>query len=565
MNIKTESEKVINYWFSGSAIENEIWFQKNKEKKENINIYIKTNFNSLLNYLENLLDKNNITDRINDLIKKYNLKIENLLGIIVCLDQFSRHIYRIENNDTNENKIKFNTNIAYNITRYIIKNYNNTRINENYVVFLLMPYKHLDIVKYFNDIRCYIKNYINIDSNIKNKYDKNKNLYKFYLDSLLKYVQENNELINDTNNNYSENKLIEVCEFYSSETSKNILSKNNLVRICKIFLDKIPYNESILISLSGGPDSMVLAHILTLLCKKNNRTIKGLHINYKNRSESDIEESLIVNFCKRIDLDIYIHRINYFKRCNIERNLYEKVTKKIRFKMYNLIGGNVILGHIKEDLIENIWTNFSQGKDLFKLHKIDDFSIINNVPIYRPFKLVEKKNIYDYANINKIPYLKNTTPAWSNRGKIRNEFLPSVHKQFGRESDEKILYLSESLVSYKKILDKKIFQPLFSSIVYNDYGLKINIHDYLEMDTHFWQHVLTELFHKLGISMPSISSIKNFIIRLNNNKLGIIELKMNIFTYIDNIYNLYILDRDKLKKILKREPTLNDFNIIMNK
>ena len=142
---------------------------------------------------------------------------------------------------------------------------------------------------------------------------------------------------------------------------------------------------------------------------------------------------------------------------------------------------------------------------------------------------------------NLVPYLKNTTPKWSNRGRIRNEFLPAVHKQFGKDSDDKILYLSESLVSYKKLLDKKIFEPLFNSIIYNDYGLKINIQDYLEMDTHFWQHVLTELFHKLGISMPSISSIKNFINRLSDNKLGMINLKTNIFTFVDNKYNLNII------------------------
>ena len=54
---------------------------------------------------------------------------------------------------------------------------------------------------------------------------------------------------------------------------------------------------------------------------------------------------------------------------------------------------------------------------------------------------------------------------WSNRGKLRNEFLPQVEKQFGIETYEKILYLSESLESYKKILDSKIFTPLYDSVI----------------------------------------------------------------------------------------------------
>ena len=82
------------------------------------------------------------------------------------------------------------------------------------------------------------------------------------------------------------------------------------------------------------------------------------------------------------------------------------------------------------------------------------------------------------------------------------------------------------------------------------------------MDTHFWQHVLTELFHKLGISMPSISSIKNFINRLMDNKLGMINLKTNTFTYVDNKYNLNIMFEDKLIKILGRNPISKDWNVI---
>ena len=560
MEIKRALEKTICYWFFGEIKERELWFQPDPRKKELINIYIIENFSELLQNLEIILDKNNIEE----IIDKYSLELPDLIGIIVCLDQFSRHIYR-NTLIKNEKKIKNNTELASQIANYVIKSLNGIKIYEFYIPFLLMPFKHLNIVKNFEKIRLFICSYINVDEGISdNSTEKHKILYKFYLDSLTKYIINNDKLIDYSTIKevyYSIDIIKEVCDFYSENTKTEIIHKNNLVNICKTFLNKIPINESILISLSGGPDSMVLAHILTLL-SRGKREIKAVHINYGNREEANIEELLISQFCKNIGLKLYVHKICYFKRKNIERALYEKITKQIRFNIYRLLGENVILGHIKEDLIENIWTNFTTGRDLFKLHKIDEYSIINDVSIYRPFKLIDKKEIYQYAHNNLVPYLKNTTPIWSNRGRIRNEFLPAVHKQFGKDSDDKILYLSESLVSYKKLLDKKIFEPLFNSIIYNDYGLKINIQDYLEMDTHFWQHVLTELFHKLGISMPSISSIKNFINRLSDNKLGMINLKTNIFTFVDNKYNLNIMYEDKLVKILRRNPISKDWKII---
>ena len=60
--------------------------------------------------------------------------------------------------------------------------------------------------------------------------------------------------------------------------------------------------------------------------------------------------------------------------------------------MYRKLSKNVILGHIKEDLIENIWTNFAKGRDLFKLHKIDEISTIDGVNIMRPFHRIEKQS-----------------------------------------------------------------------------------------------------------------------------------------------------------------------------
>ena len=78
--------------------------------------------------------------------------------------------------------------------------------------------------------------------------------------------------------------------------------------------------------------------------------------------------------------------------------------------MYRLLDGNIILGHIREDVIENIWTNFAKGRDIFKLHKMDKISYIEGINICRPFLDIEKKDIYQFAKIFSIPYLKNTTP-----------------------------------------------------------------------------------------------------------------------------------------------------------
>ena len=130
---------------------------------------------------------------------------------------------------------------------------------------------------------------------------------------------------------------------------------------------------------------------------------------------------------------------------------------------------------------------------------------------------------------------------------MRKEFLPAVEKQFGESVSEKIIYMSESLKSYKKILDNLVFGPFLDDVTTIDCGLRIDISDYTTQELHFWKYVLTELFHKLGIGMPSVASIKNFVTRIKNGKMGVINLKASTFTYVDSNKTMYLMDIKKLK------------------
>jgi tRNA(Ile)-lysidine synthase TilS/MesJ len=48
-------------------------------------------------------------------------------------------------------------------------------------------------------------------------------------------------------------------------------------------------------------------------------------------------------------------------------------------------------------------------------------SLIEGIHIWRPLLSHSKAEILDFAHLFGIPYLKNSTPIWSTRGKIRNQ------------------------------------------------------------------------------------------------------------------------------------------------
>ncbi len=528
-------EQILQFWFIKDA-RNKIWIQRDKQKLVLLDLEITQKYNSFLKCLEN---NNSLKNNLYTIPPKY------CLSIIICLDQFSRHIYR---NSTDKSKIIEDTLRASDISMYLIKKYRlRTIFNSEELIFILMPLKHLDVYLNFSVIREVIYIYNDKSLNICNL-----SLKSFWQDCLKKYYYSENQkpIKYKFSNNYSQYRLSKVCEYFPIRErpyKENIINKKLSLIIQKFILELNKINSNkIIISLSGGPDSMVLLDLFVKTRRYHKREIIAFHIDYNNRNESKIEKELVSYYCNKLDINLYTFTIDYMKRSRVDRSFYEKTTRDLRFNLYRQFSGNIILGHIRDDLIENIWTNFANGRDLFKLHKMDRFSNIEGCHICRPFLQVIKKDILLYAQFNNIPYLKNTTPLWSNRGKLRNNFIPASHKQFGESVDDKILYLSNSLESYKNTLDKLVFIPLFNKINYVENGLSLNIHEYLDMDLHFWQTVLQKLFHKLNISMPSIKSIKQFIWRLNNSRFGKIQLKKNVNVEINQFNNNIVLSIIKL-------------------
>ena len=176
----------------------------------------------------------------------------------------------------------------------------------------------------------------------------------------------------------------------------------------------------VVVSLSGGVDSMILCYIFKKLqedlSKVQNSTlslteeqsrglsetsihlhISAVHINYRNRPESDLEQNFVEDYCNRLGIPLYVRVIDGIKRGTDDRKWYEQVTRDIRFDLYrrlidNLDGdrGFIVLGHIRDDAIENVFTNFTKGQHIFDLKKIHEFDEMHGVRVKISFFPVDK-------------------------------------------------------------------------------------------------------------------------------------------------------------------------------
>ena len=77
-----------------------------------------------------------------------------------------------------------------------------------------------------------------------------------------------------------------------------------------VMLNNASFDDVFLVAVSGGPDSMALLHKLTSY--KNKFVV--CHVNYKTRNESDYEENMVRDFCKKNN---FIFEYNVVKKNNI--------------------------------------------------------------------------------------------------------------------------------------------------------------------------------------------------------------------------------------------------------
>ncbi|KAJ1631692.1 hypothetical protein T492DRAFT_569660, partial [Pavlovales sp. CCMP2436] len=55
----------------------------------------------------------------------------------------------------------------------------------------------------------------------------------------------------------------------------------------------------------------------------------------------------------------------------------------------------------------------------------------SGIIIWRPLLSREKDAIYKIARDYGVPWLKDSTPAWSTRGRTRNELVPLLNSMYG--------------------------------------------------------------------------------------------------------------------------------------
>jgi tRNA(Ile)-lysidine synthetase-like protein len=487
------------------------------------------------------------TEKIdNYIINKYsylldlepNITQHNFLSYIVLYDQIPRHIFR--NQDGNHIILYF-LNKAIDIINTYKNQVNNLNLNEIEWTFFMLPLRHTNT----KDNILYV---LNEAWNNKFLYN-NKSLPKEFIIATYKKANFKEELVEKTSLAFNDN----VLDYNPLQKINLNFQNNDFININHNFnLIEKYIKKTGIISLSGGVDSMVcLVYCMTVYPDINWVCV---HINYKNRGVADDEAEFIANFCYKHNIKLYVREINEINRnkCMLNdismREIYEEYTRKVRFNTYKAVSNDdvpvVILGHNKDDAFENILTNITYNCKYNNLKGMEEHSVCDNITFLRPLLNVSKNDIYQFAQKHNIPYVKNSTPDWSQRGKIRNNIVP-VLNNWDKRVVPGLFNLSENIQEMYSIMASNV------NIIVNKFKLSCNNNSYElqlsqnELINYLHKLIWKEIIYKLFNCYPSNKSLIALIERLNlwlkQKKRTKIVINKNIIMEITQLTNNNII------------------------
>lgn len=352
--------------------------------------------------------------------------IEYWIGVIISHDQVPRHCKRVEGDRFND--VNGFTKQVMPLTLRIIKYRDPCLLSSFDFVFTLLPLRHIGTRD--DCIFCARQSFQKLEMCVD---PKERHLLRRFITATYSRMPLNQDglcVIRDVKKWESFGDVLEYNpEFMSLTLDKSLVPE----AFAKLDCGK-KYND-IIVSLSGGVDSMMCMYVLWHQRRKTPFTLRAVHINYMNREDTLREEEFVVAWCAKLGIECYVRRIEELRRNESRkyglREIYESYTKNVRFASYHhvspLPNTYVVLGHNRDDGFENIITNIKSGKKWENLRGIELETLHGDgTMLLRPLYDTNKEAIFEFAHAHGIPYLKDTTVASCTRYKIRKQVAPVI-------------------------------------------------------------------------------------------------------------------------------------------
>lgn len=335
--------------------------------------------------------------------------------------------------------------------------------------------------------------------------------------------------------------------------------------------------KKLLIAISGGIDSVVLAHLLHELGYE----ILLAHCNFKLRGkESDLDEEFVGALGEKLKVRTFVKKFDTEQYAEKRKLSIQLAARELRYQWFSEVRKEhhldyLVTGHHADDNLETFLINMSRGTGLEGLTGIPK----QNKEIIRPLLPFSREEIVAYAKMNQIAWREDASNSETKyiRNKIRHQIIPvlkEINPNLLNSFSRTITHLEES----SAIITQKVKEITLEILSNVGDEVRIDIEKMLKLATpkaylyellkpyNFteWDNVFDLLIAQSGKQISSKSHVllkdRDFLILKSRHKIAKRKQKIIIekgITTVDEPISLHIEITDKKQSESKNYALVN--------
>lgn len=305
----------------------------------------------------------------------------------------------------------------------------------------------------------------------------------------------------------------------------------------------IENGNTIVIGVSGGPDSMALLNVLINLNRQNGLEYKLVvsHINHGIREEADEETAFVQTFCKEKNIPCYVKKEKVIELAKKQKIGTEEAGRKLRYEFFEEVAkkqnaSKIATAHTANDNAETVLMNIIRGSGTSGLKGIE---AKRDNKYIRPLIECTRKEIEEYCkehNLNPRQDKTNQENIYT-RNKIRNILIPLLEEEFNPNIVTSLNRMSQIAKEENDYLQKQIENA------YREVLIKENLNDkkkWIELDLKKFN--MKELVIKNRLVLYTINKLQGS--SQNIEKIHITDI---IKLCQNNIGNKYLTPNKSIK------------------
>jgi tRNA(Ile)-lysidine synthase len=194
----------------------------------------------------------------------------------------------------------------------------------------------------------------------------------------------------------------------------------------------LKHDKPIVIALSGGVDSVVLASMANQILQPGQRLL-AIHVHHGLSQNADAWAQFLEKMCLSMNIELKVCRVTLNKRAG---DSLEDVARKARYEALfseSPEGSQILLAHHLDDQLETMLIALKRGAGALRMRGMAPMSIDDSGrSLIRPLLEVQKTEILAYASAKGLEWIEDESNQDScfDRNFLRHEIIPLLKKRW---------------------------------------------------------------------------------------------------------------------------------------